>query len=215
MAPQYIEREGRTPEEALERALKDLGVTRDQVIVKVLSEGSRGILGLGAKPARVRVILKEDPYSSPETVLRRLISLMGVEEFDVKSEVVEGTVYLDVSSPDAGLIIGRRGETLQALQLIVNQIVNKRALVKRRIILDAGGFRERRKRTLEEMARRLAEKVKRTGRDVELEPMPAYERRIIHLALQDDEYVRTYSKGEGDERHVVITLREKYARSRR
>ncbi len=211
MAPQYIEREGRTPEEALELALKELGVTRDQVIVKVLSEGSKGILGLGAKPAKVRVTLKEDPYSTPEIVLKRLINLMGVE-CELESETIEGVIHINISSPDAGLIIGRRGETLQAIQFILNNIVNRRALVKKRIILDAGGFREKRKRVLEDMAHRLAEKVKMTGREIVLEPMPAHERRIIHLALQDDEEVRTYSRGEGDNRCVVITTREGYER---
>lgn len=213
MAPQYIEREGRTPEEALELALKELGATRDQVIVKVLSEGSKGILGLGAKPAKVRVTLKEDPYSTPEIVLKRLINLMGVE-CELESETIEGVIHINISSPDAGLIIGKRGETLQAIQFILNNIVNRRALVKKRIILDAGGFRERRKQVLEDMARRLAEKVKMTGREIVLEPMPAHERRIIHLALQDDEEVRTYSRGEGDNRCVVITTRERYEHNR-
>lgn len=207
---QYIEKEGRTPEEALELALEELGVSRDQVIVKVLSEGTKGILGLGAKMAKVRVTLKDDPYATPEHVLKRLIGLMNVD-CEIEGETIDGVVHINISSPDAGLIIGRRGETLQALQFILNNIVNRKSLIKRRVVLDAGGFREKRRQVLTEMAQRLAEKVKATGRDVALEPMPAHERRIIHIALQDDPDVRTFSRGEGDNRYVLITLRDKNA----
>ncbi len=207
MAPPYVEAEGRTVEEALNIALEKLGVERDQVTVKVLSEGSRGILGLGAKPAQVRVTLKEAPHETPEQVLEKILEYMG-HRATIQSEMRDGTLHLQIEADNPGLLIGRHGQTLDSLQYLLNCVVNKASLVKRRIVIDVEGYREKRRVMLEELAHRLAAKAKQTGQDVVLNPMPPQDRRIIHLTLQEDREVRTFSRGEGTLRSVVITTRD-------
>jgi spoIIIJ-associated protein len=210
MTEQYVEQEGRTTEEAMELALQKLGATRDQVRVTVLSEGKTSLFGLISKPAKVRVSLKEDPSSTPEGILKTLLDEMGVES-DIKSEIADGNIYLTIKTPNAGLLIGRRGRTLDAIQHLVNCIVNRSSLVKRRVIVDAEKYRERREEILTNLAHKLASKVKTTGHEVVVEPMNPQDRRIIHLALQDDEEVTTFSRGEGSFRSVVITAKDRMA----
>ena len=209
MTPQYIEKEARTVEEAVEAALAELDVDREQVTIRVLNEGSKGILGLGAKPAKVRVTLKEAPQESPEQILTTILGYMG-HQVKIQSEVVDGSVQLNIESDNPGILIGRHGQTLDSLQYILNCVVNRSSLVKRRIILDIEGYREKRRVMLTELAHRLASKVKRTGQDVVVDPMPPQDRRIIHIALQNDERVCTFSRGEGPLRSVVITTRDRY-----
>ncbi len=208
MTEQYVEQEGRTTEEAMELALAKLGATRDQVKVTVLCEGKKGLLGLISKPAKVRVSLREDPSSTPEGILRNLLDGMGIE-CEIKSEMADGNIYLTVNTPNAGLLIGRRGRTLNAIQHLLNCIVNRSSLVKRRVIVDAEQYRERREESLVNLARKLASRVKTTGQEIVVEPMNPQDRRIIHLALQDDEEVTTFSRGEGSFRSVVITMRDR------
>jgi spoIIIJ-associated protein len=210
MTEQYIEQEGRTTEEAMELALKKLGVTRDQVRVTVLYEAKKSLFGLITKPAKVRISLKEDPSSTPEGILKTLLVEMGIEA-DVNSEVSDGNIYLNINTPNAGLLIGRRGRTLDAIQHLLNCIVNRSSLVKRRVIVDAEQYRERREEILTNLAHKLASKVKTTGQEVVVEPMNPQDRRIIHLALQDDEEVTTFSRGEGSFRSVVITIKDRMA----
>jgi spoIIIJ-associated protein len=210
MTEQYIEQEGRTTEEAMELALKKLGVTRDQVRVTVLYEAKKSLFGLITKPAKVRISLKEDPSSTPEGILKTLLAEMGIEA-DVNSEVSDGNIYLNINTPNAGLLIGRRGRTLDAIQHLLNCIVNRSSLVKRRVIVDAEQYRERREEILTNLAHKLASKVKTTGQEVVVEPMNPQDRRIIHLALQDDEEVTTFSRGEGSFRSVVITIKDRMA----
>ena len=210
MTEQYIEQEGKTTEEAMELALQKLGVTRDQVRVTVLSEGKKSLLGLISKPAKVRVSLKEDPSGTPEGILKNLLDEMGIES-EIKSEIADGNIYLTIKTPNAGLLIGRRGRTLDAIQHLLNCIVNRSSLVKRRVIVDAEQYRERREEILTNLALKLASKVKTTGQEVVVEPMNPQDRRIIHLALQDDEAVATFSRGEGSFRSVVITARDRMA----
>ena len=210
MTEQYIEQEGRTTEEAMELALKKLGVTRDQVRVTVLYEAKKSLFGLITKPAKVRISLKEDPSSTPEGVLRNLLAEMGIEA-DVNTKISDGNIYLNVHTPNAGLLIGRRGRTLDAIQHLLNCIVNRSSLVKRRVIVDAEQYRERREEILTNLAHKLASKVKTTGQEVVVEPMNPQDRRIIHLALQDDQEVTTFSRGEGSFRSVVITTKDRMA----
>ena len=210
MTEQYIEEEGRTTEEAMELALKKLGVTRDQVRVTVLYEAKKSLFGLITKPAKVRISLKEDPSSTPEGILKTLLAEMGIEA-DVNSEVSDGNIYLNINTPNAGLLIGRRGRTLDAIQHLLNCIVNRSSLVKRRVIVDAEQYRERREEILTNLAHKLASKVKTTGQEIVVEPMNPQDRRIIHLALQDDEEVTTFSRGEGSFRSVVITIKDRMA----
>jgi spoIIIJ-associated protein len=210
MTEQYVEQEGRTTEEAMELALQKLGATRDQVRVTVLNEEKTSLFGLISKPAKVRVSLKEDPSGTPEGILRTLLDGMGIES-EIKSEIADGNIYLTIKTPNAGLLIGRRGRTLDAIQHLLNCIVNRSSLVKRRVIVDAEKYRERREEILTSLAHKLASKVKTTGQEVVVEPMNPQDRRIIHLALQDDKEVTTFSRGEGSFRSVVITARDRMA----
>ncbi|NMC41244.1 MAG: protein jag [Bacteroidales bacterium] len=208
MTEQYIEQEGKTVEEAIELALDKMGTSRDQVKITVLNEGTKGLFGIGSKPFKVRVSLKEDNTTTPEGILRTILTEMGIES-DVESRTSEGNIYLTIRTPNPGLLIGRRGITLNSLQYLVNCLVNRSSLVKRRIIIDAEQYRERRTEILTSLAHRLASKVKNTGQEVTVEPMNPQDRRVIHMALQDDDEIVTFSRGEGSFRRVVITTRDR------
>lgn len=206
---QYIEVEEDTTEEALESALKELGVNREQVSVRVIHEPTKGILGLGAKLAKIRVTLKEDISSTPEAVLHEILSHMGLDA-EVESQIINGSVHLTVSSDNPGILIGKHGQTLNAVEYLLNCILNRSSLVKKKVFVDAEGYRERREQMLTDLASRAAEKVKQTHQEIVLDPMPPRDRRIIHVTLQSDEHIRTYSRGEGMMRRVAITTRERY-----
>ena len=206
---QYIEVEEDTTEEALEVALKELGVSRDQVSVKVLHEPTKGILGLGAKLAKIRVTLKEDISSTPEAVLHEILNHMGLEA-EIESQIINGSVHLTVSSDNPGILIGKHGQTLNAVEYLLNCILNRSSLVKKKVFVDAEGYRERREQMLTDLAYRAAAKVKQTHQEIVLDPMPPRDRRIIHVTLQSDEHIRTYSRGEGMMRRVAVTTRERY-----
>ena len=209
---QYIEVEENTTEEALEAALKELGVSRDQVSVKVIHEPTKGILGLGAKLAKIRVTLKEDISSTPEAVLHEILSHMGLEA-EIESQIINGSVHLTVSSDNPGILIGKHGQTLNAVEYLLNCILNRSSLVKKKVFVDAEGYRERREQMLIDLAYRAAAKVKQTHQEIVLDPMPPRDRRIIHVTLQSDEHIRTYSRGEGIMRRVAVTTRERYETS--
>ena len=206
---QYIEVEENTTEEALETALKELGVSREQVSVKVIHEPTKGILGLGAKLAKIRVTLKEDISSTPEAVLHEILSHMGLEA-EIESQIINGSVHLTVSSDNPGILIGKHGQTLNAVEYLLNCILNRSSLVKKKVFVDAEGYRERREQMLTDLASRAAAKVKQTHQEIVLDPMPPRDRRIIHITLQSDEDIRTYSRGEGMMRRVAVTTRERY-----
>lgn len=204
---QYIEMEGETIEEALHRALEELGVDRDFVNVKVLREPTKGILKLGAKPAEIRVTLKEDISSTPEVILSEILTRMGVEA-TTESQIIDGSIHLTVSSERPGLLIGKHGQTLDAIEHVLNCILSKSSLVKRKVHLDAEGYRERREKMLVDLASIAANKVRDTKQEVVLDPMPPRDRRVVHLALQSDKRVHTYSRGEGLMRYIVVTPRK-------
>ena len=214
-----LEVSARTVEEAIQKALEKLGVTREEVEVTVVKEGKHGILGLGAEEAKVRVRpLVGVPGKADEMakeVLETLLTRMGVEA-SVASQTrppVEGggeasdVIALDVSGDDLGILIGRRGQTLSSLQYIVRLIVANQAKARVPVVIDVEGYKQRRYEALQALAHRMAEQVRVRGRPFALEPMPAYERRIIHLALADDPDVATESVGDGEARKVVITPR--------
>ncbi len=203
----YVEQEGRTVEEAVDLALERMGAERDQVKITVLSEGTKGLFGLGSKPCKVRISIKEDNSSSPEGILRAILSEMGID-CGIKSTSSDGNIHLTVNTPNPGLLIGRRGMTLNSIQYLVNCMANRASLVKRRIVIDTEQYRERREESLASLARRLASKVKVTGHEVVVEPMNPQDRRIIHMTLQDDPEVATFSRGEGSMRSVVITTKD-------
>ena len=204
-----LETTGRTVEEAIEIALEQLGADRDQVEVDVISQGKGGILGFGAEPARVRVVLTAPLSNLPtlsKLILDNLLRNMRVQaSSSIRSSDVEedGTVELEINGDDSGLLIGRRGETLQALQYVTNLLVGRRA--EGRVVLDVEGYRERRYAALRTLAARVAERVASTGQSVTLEPMAANERRVIHLALSENPRVVTESTGVGDGRKITVS----------
>ncbi|HAA89704.1 MAG: Protein Jag [Thermoanaerobacterales bacterium 50_218] len=203
----WIEAEGNTVDEAVSLALQKLGVDRSRVDVEVLDPGSRGFLGiLRSRQARVRVSVRETPETVIREFLETLLKEMGME---ADLEITSHGEYWSAafSGPDVRFLIGRRGDTLNALQLLVNLVVNKKLTEKVRIILDAEGYRQRREETLRRLARRLSEKVRKTKKDIALEPMTPQERRVIHMELQEDPWVYTVSKGEEPHRKVVICLK--------
>lgn len=200
----YIETEGETVEEAIENALSELEATREQVTIDIINEPAKGILSFGAKPAKIRATLKQDVSAAPETILREILSRMGVDA-KVEADYVDGSTHLNILTDSPALLIGKHGQTLDAIERILNCIVNKISLAKKRVFVDTEGYRERREGRLIEMANQVADKVRYTGRDVVLAPMSARDRRVIHVALREDEIVSTYSQGEGDMRRVVVT----------
>lgn len=201
------EARGRSVEEAVSNALEELGVGRDQTEIEILEEPTKGLFGLiGNREARVRVTVKE----RKEDVARRLINdVAGAIGMDVtvSSRQDEEYLHLDVRGDELGILIGRRGQALDALQYLVNLAAGRVSSERQRIVVDVEGYRRRREETLQRLAERLADKVRRSGERTELEPMSAHERRVIHLALQDNPYVTTYSEGEEPFRKVVIEAR--------
>lgn len=202
-----VEKYAKTKEEAIALALEELGAERDDVEIEVVDEGSKGFLGIGSKDAVVKVTLKaSDSVKRAEDFLGKIFSLTG-EKVDINSKLEDDCLKIELSGLDMGIVIGKRGETLDALQHLTSLAVNRgdNAFVK--ISLDAENYREKRNAALESLAHKLAAKVKRTRRNTTLEPMNAYERRIIHASLQDDDEVTTYSVGQGINRKVVIALK--------
>jgi len=202
-----IETAGKTVDEAISAALEELGADIDEVEVTVLEEGSRGLFGIGGRQARVQVRLKPDPAGAG---LRFLEDVFGQMDVDVDVETLEdeNSVMYRISGKDSGIVIGRRGETLDALQYLTSLVVNKHSNRYVRVTMDVENYREKREETLVRLARRLADKVVRFRRSISLEPMNPYERRIIHSALQNNEFVETYSVGEDPNRKVVIALKQ-------
>jgi spoIIIJ-associated protein len=210
-----IEISAKTEEEAVALALAELGLSRSEVDVVVVKKGKTGIFGFGSEEVRVRVTPLPEPIKHSDEVpamakevLESLLSLMEVSggvELAVRGYADTEHLTLDIKGEDLGILIGRRGETLAALQYLVNLIVSRRLKGRVGVVVDVEGYRERRYESLRLLARRLAEQVKITGRAVTLEPMPASERRIIHLELKDNNDVTTQSMGQGEERKIVIT----------
>ncbi|QRN85089.1 protein jag [Clostridia bacterium] len=200
---------GKTVEEAVTEALNEFRVLREEVEIEVLAEPKSGIFGiLGNKDAAVRVTKIEKPSKNVIAIefLEKVCEQMGVVvtiEVDEKGDYT----YLSMTGENLGVLIGRRGETLDALQYLLNLAVNKKTGEKPHIILDVEGYRAKRRQTLERLAQNLAKKAKRTQRSIVLEPMNPQERRIIHTTLQDHPYVYTASEGEEPYRKVVIILK--------
>lgn len=205
----YIETEAETVEEAIDTALTQLEATREQVNIIIINEPTKGILSFGAKPAKIRATLKEDISTAPETVLKEMLTRIGIDG-EVESNYIEGSLHLNMVSDSPALLIGKHGQTLDAIERLLNCIVNKNALAKKKVFVDTEGYRKRREQTLVDMAHQVAAKVKRTRQDVVLAPMNAKDRRVIHLALKSDDTVSTFSQGEGDMRRVVISIQDNY-----
>ncbi len=200
-----VEKTAKTVDEAVELALKELGAARESVEVEVLEEPSRGILGfIKVKQAKVKVILKEGPSQKACKMLKQIFRSMDLE-VEIKTAENEKALFVDLEGKDLGILIGRRGETLDALQYLVNLSVNKNQEIRKKIIIDIEGYRNRRENTLQKLALKLADKARQRGRNVVLEPMSSQERRIIHTALQGRDDIYTFSEGEEPYRKIIIS----------
>ena len=198
----------KTVDEALTNALVQLETTSDKVEYEVIEKESTGILGLFSKPAKIRVKVKFDIKDTATSFLNKVFDAMDIKvNIQLDYDEIENQMNVDLSGSEMGILIGKRGITLDSLQYLLSLVINKNTDNYIKVKIDTESYRERRKETLENLARNLAHKVKRIHRPVYLEPMNPYERRIIHSALQKDKYVETHSEGEEPYRKVVITLK--------
>lgn len=203
------EKTGKTIDDAVNAALRELALERDAVEVEVLEEPSKGLLGiLGNRLAKVRVTEKETPAEKVKVFMERLLSMMNVASNVTVSEQDEW-LKIDINGEELGIVIGKRGQTLDALQYLTSIVANKSADKRWRVIVDAEGYRKRREDVLQSLAKRLAEKVRRSGDDIMLEPMSPQERRIIHSTLQKNPFVTTRSEGEEPFRKIIIAAKNK------
>ena len=221
-----VETEGKTVEEAINKACEELKVSREDLEIEVLTNGSSGFLGLGAKNAQIRATVKEaaptagegaglptdaSSQAAAETAkktLQDILKLLGMEAGVQLTEEPE-RIVLNIAGDGSGLLIGRKGQTLDALEYLINKIVHKGAEDKKRIVVDTENYRSRREESLVQLAQRLGDKAKRLGRPVTISPMSAHDRRIIHLALEEDKSLRTRSTGTGLYRKIVISPEKK------
>ena len=212
-----IEMTGKTVDEALEIALRELDADRGEVEIDVISRGKSGMFGIGSEPAKIKVTklsIESNELDSPDLVIvcreviNNLISYMGVNVISnlrqSDSEDIGGPVF-EIEGDDSGLLIGRKGETLRSLQFLVRYLVSKKTGQRANLSLDVEGYDERRRQSLSNLANRVSQRVVKTGRSIELEPMNARERRVVHMALSDRDDVFTESSGSGEDRRVVIS----------
>mgnify|MGYP001455776993 CR=1 FL=1 len=228
----YVETEGDTIDKAIENALKLRGVERDNITVDILSEGKKGILGFGSQKARIRATLRKPTIglealelqpSAPEQrplvaaevaamgekakeVLTEILKLMGIKaEVELRVGEKSDETVVEIRAENSGLLIGRKGQTLEALQYLVSRIAGERGVTEGpHIVVDIENYRQRRRKSLEDMALRLGEKAKRQRKTVTVDALSAADRRIIHAALQDDPWVTTKSLGQGSYRRLLI-----------
>lgn len=204
-----IRKSGKTIDEAVAAALAELNASKEEVSITVIDEGSKGFLGMfGGKDVVVLVKKNFNPEKAAENFLREVFLSMGLI-IKITTQMEDKHLMVNLTGDDMGILIGKRGQTLDALQYLVNLVVNKHSPSYISVMLDTENYRQRRKETLETLAFNLAKKVKHTRKNVVLEPMNPYERRIIHSALQNDRYVTTFSEGEEPFRNVVIALKAK------
>ena len=209
---EFIEVSAKTVNDAITEACQKLTVTSDKLEYEVVEEGSSGFLGIGSKPAIIKARIKSSVEDTAKDFLRDVFNAMGMTVVvDVKYDENDNSMEIELSGDEMGVLIGKRGQTLDSLQYLVSLVVNKNVENYIRVKVDTENYRQRRKETLENLAKNISYKVKRTKRPVPLEPMNPYERRIIHSALQNDKYVTTHSEGDEPFRHVVVVLK-KYER---
>lgn len=201
-----VEKMGRTVEEAVELALKDLNATHEQVDIEIVERQTKGFLGiLGNKPARVRVTKKYDPIAVAKLFLKEVFLSMNLA-VEIEASLNDSKhMSINLSGDEMGVLIGKRGQTLDSLQYLTNLVVNKGEAAYVSVTLDTENYRQRRKETLETLAKNLSKKAKLSHKSVVLEPMNPYERRIIHSILQNDKFVTTHSEGEEPFRYVIIS----------
>ena len=206
---EYIEISAKTVADAITEACQKLEDTSDKLEYIVVEEGSSGFLGIGSKPAIIKAKVKSSITDTAKDFLKDVFEAMNmVVVIDAKYDEENKNLNVDLSGDEMGVLIGKRGQTLDSLQYLLSLVVNKESEEYIRVKVDTEDYRKRRKETLENLAKNIAYKVKRTKRPVSLEPMNPYERRIIHSALQNDKYVTTHSEGEEPFRRVVVTLKK-------
>ena len=206
---EFIEVSAKTVDDAITEASIKLGTTSDKIEVEVIEKGSTGFLGIKSKPAIIKARKKNDTVDNIREFLENVFSAMNMEvTIDIKKAEDDKVYEVELSGKEMGLLIGKRGQTLDSLQYHTNLAVNKHSDGYIKVKPDTEDYRQRRKDTLENLAKNIAYKVKRTKRPVSLEPMNPFERRVIHSALQGDRYVETHSEGEEPFRHVVVTLKK-------
>lgn len=209
---EWKEFSAKTADEALTNALIQMETTSDQIEYEVVEEEKSGILGLFSKPAVIRVRKKEDTMDVVKNFLTRTFEAMNLNvEIESEYDPSENEIHIELKGDEMGMLIGKRGQTLDSLQYLTSLVANKKTEEYVKIKIDTENYRQRRKETIENLARNVASKVKKTGRTVFLEPMNPYERRIIHAELQGDKYVNTHSEGDEPHRKVVVTLNREYA----
>ena len=209
---EWKEFSAKTADEALTNALIQMETTSDQIEYEVVEEEKSGILGLFSKPAVIRVRKKEDVTDVVKNFLTKTFAAMNLEvEIEMEFDETESEIHIELKGDEMGMLIGKRGQTLDSLQYLTSLVANKKQDNYIKIKIDTENYRERRKATIENLARNVASKVKKTGRPAFLEPMNPYERRIIHAELQGDKYVDTHSEGEEPHRKVVVTLNKEFA----
>lgn len=205
----YQEFSAKTVDDAITKASMELGIPSTELSYEVVDKGSTGFIGLGKKEATIRVNIKKDIESKIRDFLGQVFNAMDLEvEIIITRDESENIINVDLKGSDMGVLIGKRGQTLDSLQYLTNLAVNKKSEEYYKIKIDTEDYRKRRQETLENLAKNISFKVKKTRRPVALEPMNPFERRVIHSALQNDRYVTTHSEGEEPFRHVVVTLKK-------
>ena len=206
---EYRELSAKTRDDAITDAKVKLEATTENVRYEVIDKGSSGFLGIGSRPAKIRARKILNAREKAEEFLERVFDAMQISvNVNIVENMDEKVMNIDLSGDDMGVLIGKRGQTLDSLQYLVSLVVNKDGEEYVRVKVDTENYRQRRKDTLENLAKNISFKVKRTGRTVTLEPMNPYERRVIHSALQNDKFVETHSEGEEPFRRVVVALKE-------
>lgn len=205
---EFIEISAKTVDDAITEALVKLGTTSDRIEYEVIEKGSAGFIGIGRKDAVIKVRKKYTVEDDTKEFLTKVFAAMDLEvEIMIEKPEDSNVVSVELKGNDMGVLIGKRGQTLDSLQYLTNLAVNRNAESFVKVKIDTEDYRKRRKETLENLARNIAYKVKRTKRPVTLEPMNPFERRVIHSTLQNDKFVTTHSEGEEPYRHVVVTLK--------
>lgn len=206
MKMEYIEISAKTVDDAITEAIIKLGTTHDKIEYEVIEKGSAGFLGIARKDAVIRARKKNDVVDNIREFLEKVFGAMNIDaEILIEKEEDSNVINVELKGSDMGILIGKRGQTLDALQYLANLAVNKNAEEYVKVKIDTEDYRKRRRETLENLAKNIAFKVKRTRRPVSLEPMNPFERRVIHSTLQNDKFVTTHSEGEEPYRHVVVT----------
>ena len=213
-----FEFEGKTTEEAIENACRELNLSKDELDIEIIEPGSAGIFGLvGGRKAKVKVttamaeptaVEEENGVDIAKETLENILRLIPVEGITVSAEQTDGTISLNIEGDKSGLLIGRKGRTLDALQFIVNKIVNKSLEMRAQVIVDSENYRQRRRDSLIQMALRMGDKAKSIRKPLSTNLLNPHDRRIVHLALREDEQLDTKSRGEGILKKVVIIPRK-------